>query len=203
MAAELLSRPLHTEKLLDLIRAGDGKARNELLHHACERLRVLTSRMLKGFPKLRRWEQTDDVLQNAMLRLCRALETVNPESSRHFYRLATLQIRRELLDLAKHHFGPEGAAAKHHTDGDKAADDEDGSLHRQQDKTEPTSLDEWTAFHEQAARLPDEEREVFDLLWYDGLTQEQAAELLSVHVRTIKRRWHSARLLLHKALSDG
>jgi RNA polymerase sigma factor (sigma-70 family) len=201
MAAELLAGP--TQNLLDLMQAGVGNARNELLHHACGRLRVLTSRMLNGFPKLRRWEQTDDVLQNAMLRLCRALDTVQPESPRHFYHLAAQHIRWELRDLAKHHFGPEGAAAKHHTDGDKAADDEGGALHRWQAKTEPTSLDEWTAFHEQAARLPDEEREVFDLLWYDGLTQEQAAEVLSVNIRTIKRRWLSARLLLHEALSDG
>ena len=35
----------------------------------------------------------------------------------HFFHLAAVQVRRELLDLAKHHFGPEGAGRRHHTDG--------------------------------------------------------------------------------------
>jgi hypothetical protein len=47
---------------------------------------------------------------------------------------------------------------------------------------------------------PMEEREVFDLLWYHALTQAEAAELLQVTDRTVKRRWRSARLRLHRAL---
>ena len=42
--------------------------------------------------------------------------------------LAAVQVRRELLDLAKHHFGPEGGGANHHTDG-QPADDEGGAMH--------------------------------------------------------------------------
>jgi DNA-directed RNA polymerase specialized sigma24 family protein len=39
------------------------------------------------------------------------------------------------------------------------------------------------------ARLPDKLRAVFDLLWYQGLTQAEAAALLGVAVRTVKSRW--------------
>ena len=53
---------------------------------------------------------------------------------------------------------------------------------------------------EQVAALPEEEREVFDLLWYQGLPQAEAADLLHVNVRTIKRRWLSARMKLQDAL---
>ncbi len=49
-------------------------------------------------------------------------------------------------------------------------------------------------------RLPAEEREVFDLLWYQELSQAEAAALLGVSERTIKRRWQSARIMLHDAL---
>src|SRR5438128_1367023 len=105
-----------TARLLDLLRQGDDQARCQLVSHACERLRRLTSRMLKGYPGVGRWEQTDDVLQNALLRLWRAMEAIQPESVRHFYNLAALQIRRELIDLAHHHLGPQGQGAKHHTD---------------------------------------------------------------------------------------
>jgi DNA-directed RNA polymerase specialized sigma24 family protein len=38
------------------------------------------------------------------------------------------------------------------------------------------------------------------LLWYQGLSQAEAAELLQVSERTIKRRWMSARLQLQDAL---
>lgn len=41
-------------------------------------------------------------------------------------------------------------------------------------------------------------RETFNLIYYGGLTQEQAAEALVVAVLTAKRRWRDARL----ALSD-
>src|SRR2546426_1060956 len=44
---------------IDRLQAGDLKARDELLGHACERLRRLTRKMLKGFVRLKRWELTD------------------------------------------------------------------------------------------------------------------------------------------------
>jgi RNA polymerase sigma-70 factor (ECF subfamily) len=190
---------------LDLLRSGDDRGRRELINYACERLRKLTHRMLQGFRLVRRWEQTDDVLQNALLRLYRALADVHPQSLRHFYNLATLQIRRELLDLAKHHGGLEGQGAKHHTDGGgKAADDSGGPLAQQPDTAgEPASLWEWTTFHQQVGALPDEEREVFNLRWYEGLSHEEAAAVLGVNVRTVKRRWRNAQILLYQALAGS
>jgi len=41
---------------------------------------------------------------------------VAPESSRQFWNLAALQVRRELIDLAHHHLGPQGHGARHHSD---------------------------------------------------------------------------------------
>ena len=69
---------------LDLLQVGDEKARDALIQHSCERLMRLTRKMLKGYPRLRRWEQTDDVLQNALLRLHRSLADVKPESVPQF-----------------------------------------------------------------------------------------------------------------------
>jgi RNA polymerase sigma-70 factor (ECF subfamily) len=51
-------------------------------------------------------------------------------------------------------------------------------------------------------RLPDEEREVFDLLRIQGLTQPEAAELLGVSVRTVQRRLGSSILMLSDVLAD-
>lgn len=185
--------------LIDNFLAGDEAARNALLDHACDRLLRLTRKMFHARRDLGRWEQTDDVFQIALLRLHRALSEVKPESVRHFFNLAAVQIRRTLLDLAKHHLGPHGQATKHHTDG-QPADDEGGSLH---DKAEqPEDLEGWSAFHAEVEALPDEEREVVGLLFYEQLTQQEAASLLGVSLRTVKRRWLSARCLLREKLNE-
>ena len=47
---------------------------------------------------------------------------------------------------------------------------------------------------------PRKNANVFSLLWYQGLTQAEAAEALETSERTIKRRWQSARLKLYDAL---
>ncbi|WP_437191357.1 RNA polymerase sigma factor [Planctomicrobium sp. SH527] len=187
--------------LIDRGLSGDTSAQEALLDHACDRLLRLTRKMFHGYPNLRRWEQTDDVFQNSMVRLHRALADVRIESVRHFFNLAAVQVRRELLDLAKHHFGPEGNGANHHTDG-QPADEDGGSLHNNAD--EPEDLSSWSEFHQQVEKLPEDELEVMNLLYYEGLTQEEAAQVLGISFRTLKRRWQAAKLRLHEELNrDG
>jgi DNA-directed RNA polymerase specialized sigma24 family protein len=67
----------------------------------------------------------------------------------------------------------------------------------------PSRLAAWTEFREQIGALPDEEREVFDLVWYQGLSQAQPAALLQVSTRTIERRWQAARLRVYEALQGN
>jgi RNA polymerase sigma-70 factor (ECF subfamily) len=196
------SSSVQIQSWLDRLRLGDESARGELLNCACDRLRRLTHQMLKNYPRVQRWEQTDDVLQNASLRLYRTLQEVTPATAKDFFRLAALNIRRELLDLAKHYYGPQGQGARHASiagkpDQGKPAPPPAEPLDRTH---EPSRVAAWSEFHRQVEALPDEEREVFDLLWYQELSQVEVAELLKVSERTIKRRWQSARLKLHDAL---
>ena len=184
------------------LKQGDDQAREQLITCACERLTSLTRKMLKSFARVKRWEQTDDVTQNSLMRLYRTLADVQPANSVEFYRLASMNIRRELLDLAKHYFGPYGLGANH-ASVDLASDNTSGDLNGNVPLAiddDPAQLEAWTAFHEQVERLPEEEKEVFDLLWYQELSHAETAELLNVSTRTIKRRWASARLMLHEAL---
>jgi RNA polymerase sigma-70 factor (ECF subfamily) len=185
--------------------AGDASARDELFGHVCERLRRLTRKMLKGFPGVKRYAETDDVLQNSLLRLLRALEGVRPDSTRQFLNLAAVQIRRELIDLARHFYGPQGAGA-HHASGAAVAAGSNSAAQplEQGDATfDPTALAEWREFHEQIERLSDEQREAVNLLYYQGLPQADAAALLNVSVRTLQRRWQGAQLALHEALKGS
>jgi RNA polymerase sigma-70 factor (ECF subfamily) len=187
------------ENWITRLQAGDPAARESLLCCAAERLRHLAHRMLQTYPRVRRWEQTDDVLQNAMLRLYRTLSEVPPRTASDFLRLAALNLRRELLDLTKHYYGPQGHGARHAT-LDPEAQTAGLDYPAAHASLEPDRLAAWSEFHEQAGRLPAEEQAVFDLIWYQGLSQAEAAEVLGVHERTVKRRWQSARLKLYEAL---
>ncbi len=189
------------EQCIERMKRGDEFARGELLNLACTRLQRLTRSMLRDFPGVARWEQTDDVFQNASLRLYQALTDAEPADSRHFFRLAALQIRRELIDLARHYQGPQGMGGNHQTQYVAADRDEGPAAYEPHEVThDPSRMAEWHDFHRRVEELPDEQREVFDLLWYHELSQEQAAEMLKVNVRTIRRRWRAARLSLHDVL---
>ena len=176
--------PLNSQSSLEDVLAASG-----------QRLVELTRRMLRQYRSLRRWEETDDVFQNAMLRLHRALVERRDEPVRNFWGLAATHIRWTLIDLARGHFGPEGAAAHHHSDGA-------GLLEEAANRDEPATVEAWSRFHQLVQELPEEERQVVDLLWYHGVDQAEAATIVGVNVRTIKRRWQRARLLLRAGL-DG
>jgi RNA polymerase sigma-70 factor (ECF subfamily) len=183
--------------LLERLRAGDLTARVSLITLAQGRFAALARVMLRRYPHIRRWEETDDLLQAAQMRLHRSLAEVRPEDVPHFDNLAATQIRRELIDLARSYHGPEGIGANHQTDGT----DPGGKLAQVAEASgHPESLEEWTAFHEAVGRLPDEERQVMDLLWYRGMTHAQAAESLGVATKTIQRRWASARLMIRDTM---
>jgi RNA polymerase sigma-70 factor (ECF subfamily) len=184
---------LSTTVYHELIARPDPAARNELMRRVGEALRRMASQLGGAYPAVGRWEETGDVLNAAVIRLLRALEDVKPESPRQFFALAALQIRRELIDLARKYRGPEGLGKNHasRADGFDAAASA-GS----------TDLDRWREFHERVAQLPDEEREVMDLLYYQELPQAEAAAVLGINLRTLQRRWQDARVRLARLLRD-
>ena len=186
-------------RLIKRMNQADDAALEELVQHSANRLESLARQMLRGYPALRRWVETDDVLQNALMRLLRALQAVQPESASHFLSLAALQIRRELVDLARHYFGPAGLAARHESRGGSDSTSDSG-VEVSDLSHEPSTLAQWCELHEQLAALPDDQREVVNLLFYQGLNQHEAADVLGVSVRTVQRRWHTALARLHEKL---
>jgi RNA polymerase sigma-70 factor (ECF subfamily) len=189
------------QQLLPGAIAGDEAALDALLRYNCDRLTSLTRRMLGDFQRVRRWTETADVLQNAMLRLVTALRQTRPQTAREFLALAALQIRRELLDLVRKFYGPQGIGANLDSAGAAPSDaplpEEKADLSH-----EPCSLAQWSELHQQIDALPDEEREVVGLLFYEGLSQMEAAEILSVSVRSVQRRWHAALCKLHAVWNE-
>ena len=189
------------QNLLDLAAQGKDAAYDEVINLAADRLQRLTATMLRSYPHLRRWEDTSDVFQTAAIRLHQSLSEVRPDSVRSFFGLAATQIRRTLIDLAKHHFGPQGQAARHHTD---AGVSHGGSIiENEPAKTErPETLASWAEFHETVERLCHAQREVFELVWYGGMSQQDIAALLGISVPTVQRRFRTARRQLVMALDS-
>ena len=185
---------------LQRLRDGDASARQDLIHTAQNRLIRLARKMLGDFPRVRRWEETDDVFQNAVIRLCRSLDHVIPDSASALISLAARDTRCALIDLARHYYGPQGHGANHHSAGDSSsltplADPAD-------DTHDPTSLAYWSEFHHRVQDLPPEQQQVMDLVWYHGLSQAEAADLLNISERTLQRRWRQVCLSLHEAMGE-
>jgi RNA polymerase sigma-70 factor (ECF subfamily) len=184
------------QRLLDRLHAGDDAARDVLVQHSVERFRILARRMFHRHSDLRKIDETDDVLQKALVRLHVALVTVRPPDVRAFVGLAARQIRWVLQDLAAQAARSRGLT--YATDllaGRSPEQDEPASP-----MGEPSDVLEWGELHKHIEALPDEEREMFDLLLYEGMSQPEAAALLQTSLRTVKRRWQSARLRLRDAL---
>jgi RNA polymerase sigma factor (sigma-70 family) len=191
-------KELETSDLPDLlarVAARDPAARNELLRRAARNLERLARKMMADYPGVRRWEETADVVQNASVRLLRALEQVTPENTRRLFGLAAEQIRRELLDLARRYYGPEGIGRNQRSHGGDLPDPPAAG-------TASDGLADWQALHEGVACLAAADRQVFDLLFYQDLSQADAAEILGISVPAIQQRWQRARLRLHDLIQS-
>jgi RNA polymerase sigma factor (sigma-70 family) len=187
------------EQLVQRLAKGDTSARNELLTIASERLRFLVRKSLRQYPTVARWEESDDVLQGVLLRLMRALTSVTLTDGRHFFALSSTLIHRELMDLKRHYFGPEGQGANYASvapRGDNSSAPELGATQT----LDPERLTLWTEFHCRVEQLDPPLREVFDLKWYQGLTDAEAAAVLKIHPKSISRRWRESRLFLGEYL---
>jgi RNA polymerase sigma factor (sigma-70 family) len=181
---------------LERLRAGDEAARDELFQWSSDRLFRLARKLRGTYPSLRHCE-TDDVFQDAMLRLHKALKDISPDNVRDWTGLAGLQIRRVLLDTLRHQRGPEGTAANVQTGG-IGGDGSTSSPGREPaaGTAGPATLAQWTEFHELVDRLPPEFREVFHQHYYYGLSEAETGEVLGVSVETVKRRWRAAKIRL-------
>jgi RNA polymerase sigma factor (sigma-70 family) len=194
------------EECLAKLAAGDESARVKILEVCQLRLHELAHRLLgRKFSKVRRWDDTDDVAQNAALRLYRALAETVPDSTRGLMGLVATQIRRELIDLARKHSGPMSYAANH---GTNVMDGRDGPVHvvdyaEDTGDEEEVPLERWEQFHAWVEKLPEDQREVFSLIWYLGVDQEAAAKALGCSLRTVSRRWQEAREAVRAALDQA
>jgi RNA polymerase sigma factor (sigma-70 family) len=192
--------------ILERAVSGDAAARRQLLELTRDRLTHHARRLLHGrYARLEPFAQTDDVIQQLYLKILRNQDRFwvnadgNPvRSLAEFFGRTSAWMRDVLCDQLRQAYGREdNRPATLPLDGGPS----DGPRHEpSSDTLDGEKLRRWTEFHEAAARLPDDLRAVFDLLWYQELTQAEAAELLGIAVPTVKLRWMKARLQVQEAL---
>lgn len=176
----------HIQALLNDHAAGIPAARGALLEYTLERFRILAQRMFRSEKTLHALDQTDDVMQKGILRLLKALESIKPNDVRAYFGLAARQLRFVITDLAEQYRSRQPFASLELL----SEPPDTRSSH------EPGSLLEWSEFHHAVAQLPDDERETFDLIFYGGMEQLEAATVLGISERTLRRRWNSCKLIL-------
>jgi RNA polymerase sigma-70 factor (ECF subfamily) len=181
---------VNLQKCLDGWQAGDRSAADELFRATGVRLEKLARRMTRTFPNLRGHADTGDVLQNSLIRLLHTLRKLRPATTRDFFNLAAVHIRRELIDLARRTKGK--GCVPLHGPGDSSSAGASAPRAESRDAQAGADFDLWVRFHEAVDELPVEEREVVGLVFYHGWTQVKIAELFDVDERTIRRRWSSA-----------
>ena len=165
-----------------------------LLERAVRRLHQLCATLLhRGYPRLTRPPlnlQSDEMLGAVVERLLKALREARPATVRQFFALAGQHMRWELNDLARRL-----------DEQPRAVGAVDGLLPASPGSDSGLSPD-GRRMIEAIDRLPPDEREAFDLVRIQGLTQAEAAEVLGVAAKTVKRRLDRGLRLLTEQVGD-
>jgi RNA polymerase sigma-70 factor (ECF subfamily) len=177
--------------------AGDSPAEpivRALLDKSVRRLHVLCSTWLfERYPRLTRPPlniEADDMLSALVERLVKALQSLRPQTVRQFFGLANRHIHWELNDLARR-LDKQAPLLELPSDDVPAPASSDSGL-----------SDDGRRMLEAIDRLPDDEREAFDLVRIQGLSHTEASHIIGVTPLTVKRRLNRGLRLLVKQLSD-
>jgi len=165
-----------------------------LIERAVNRLHFLCNTMLmRSYPRLTRPPvnfAADEVLSSVVDRLLKALREIRPTNVRQFFALANQHMRWELNDMARRL--DKEVPATELNDGFVAGPDSADS------QLSPNAR----RILEAIEALPHEEREAFDLIRIQNLTQPEAAKMLGISESTLVRRLKHGVLLLQEQLSD-
>jgi RNA polymerase sigma factor (sigma-70 family) len=184
------------QRYLDAL-SGDQPAEpivRALLDRAVCRLQLLCKNLL--YRKYRRLTlpplnlQPDEMLSAVVERLLKAMRSVRPQTVREFFALVNQHMRWELNDLARR-LDEQPTFVELDSEKVPAAPSSD-SLLSQDGRRMLQAID----------KLPEDEREVFDLVRIQGLTQVEVAKVIGVSCKTVQRRLNHSFLLLAKELKE-
>jgi RNA polymerase sigma factor (sigma-70 family) len=194
MSAEQTSAAV--QRYLDELAAGSPAEPlvRALLARALGRLHQLCATLLyRQYPRLTRPPlnlRADEMLSAVVERLLKALREARPATARQFFALACRHMRWELNDMARRL-------------------DEQPAVVQLPDESLPEPGVSGSGLSADGRRilaaidgLPEDEREAFDLVRIQGMSQTEASEVLGVSAMTVNRRLHRALQLLTAGLGD-
>jgi RNA polymerase sigma factor (sigma-70 family) len=165
-----------------------------LLERAVRRLHQLCATLLhRDYPRLTFPPanlQSDEMLGAVVERLLKALREARPRDVRQFFALACQHTRWELNDLARR------------LDQQPRAVELPDGLAPDAASSASGLTPDGRRMIEAIDALPADEREAFDLVRLQGMTQAEAAEVLGVAPKTVKRRLDRGLRLLSQRLAD-
>lgn len=171
--------------LLVRARSGDPADLDALFDAVYQRLKDLARQRLRGSPALTLDATT--LVHEAFLRFAGA-DRLEFRDRQHFFAVAAKAMRQIVVDRARRRHAAKRGSGAHAVPLDDAGP-----------AGEPVPIDDVlaidAALHRLAALSP-RLVQVVELCHFAGLTTEEAAEVLGVTSRTIKREWQKARLLL-------
>lgn len=160
---------------------------------ACRLRRLCVLLLTRSYPRLMRPPmnlEAEDLLGAVAERLMRALREARPTSIRQYFALAGQHMRWELNDLARR-LDEQPAVIEIRDDLALAPSTSDSGL-----------TTDGRRMLEAIDDLPEDEREVFDLIRIQGLTVPEASEVLGVSESTVKRRLRRGLANLSEVLGD-
>ena len=177
--------------------AGDRPAEpviRALLERAVHRLHELCAALLhRSYPRLTRPPlnlQVEEMLGAVVERLLKALREIRPGTVRQFFALASQHMRWELNEMARR-LDEQPTAAELREGLVPAPASSDSQL-----------TADVRRMLEAIERLPEGEREAFELVRIQGMSQAEAARMLEVSVATVNRRLSRCLQLLAAELGD-
>ena len=167
-----------------------------LLGRAVDRLRELCSKLLRRhYPRLTRGPMnlhSEEMLGGVVERLIKAMREIRPPNVRQFFALANRHMRWELNDLARR---LDRQAVASLASGDMAASVRQPPSTQQDSSSLQRILDAIES-------LPEEEREVFNLVRVQGMSHAEAAGVIGCATKTVQRRLSRGIILLEEHLRD-
>jgi RNA polymerase sigma factor (sigma-70 family) len=165
-----------------------------LLDRAVRRLQLLCKNLLHRnyrrltLPPLNL--QPDEMLSAVVERLLKAMRSVRPQTVRQFFALVNQHMRWELNDLARR---LDEQPTFVELESEKVpAPPSSGAVLTPNGRRMLQAIDQ----------LPEDEREVFDLVRIQALTQVEVAKVLGMSSKTVQRRLNHSLLLLAKHLKE-
>ena len=186
------------------LKDGDQTAEAELVQLTSDRILQMTKRQKGKFFRINRWDQTEDISQDVSIRLLNELSNIKIESLEHYFNIVAGKIRQVLLDRNRKYKRRDGLAGyltAHVNQNDSAPAppkyEVGGVTH------EPSRLAEWGEFQETLRSLSDRSQQVLDLLFICDLTQNDAAQVMGISVRHVKRLFRDAKLELAQKMGGN